>query len=226
LLIENTVEEGVALSELNRFSEKLSVPAAVTSEAASICRRALEEGLARGKPLAQIAASSLYAACREKEVPMTLDDVVAASGVGKIAVARWYRLLVLALDLKIPIADPTECLARVASRAKVDPKVEADALEILSRAEKAGITAGLCPTGLAASALYLASLLDGHWLTQGGAAEAAGVREATVRKQSKRLRKVVDVRPGRTTRKKRLSWSELEASWLSRVEVHARPLAG
>ena len=76
--------------------------------------------------------------------------------------------------------------------------MEADALEILSKAAKAGITAGLCPTGLAASALYLASLLDGRWLTQGGAAEAAGVREATVRRQSKRLRKIVEVPVGRT----------------------------
>jgi transcription initiation factor TFIIB len=225
LLIENTVEEGAALSELNRFSEKLSVPDDVTAEAAGICRRALERGLARGRPLAQFAASSLYAACREKAVPITLADVAAASGVGKIAVARWYRLLVAELDLKIPVGDPAECLARVASRAKVDPKVEADALEILSRAEKAGITAGLCPTGLAASALYLASLLDGQWLTQGGAAEAAGVREATVRKQSKRLRKVVEVRPGRTLRKQRPRWSELEASRSKGAEMTVRSLA-
>ncbi len=135
--------------------------------------------------------------------------MAAASGVGRKAVARWYRLLVMALDLKIPVGDPAECLARVASRAKVDPKVEADALEILSRAEKAGITAGLYPTGLAASALYLASLLDGHWLTQSGAAEAAGVREATVRKQSKRLRKIVEVQPGKNT--------DEEETWLVRV---------
>jgi transcription initiation factor TFIIB len=183
--------------------------------------KGLERGLTRGKPLAQIAASSLYAACREKEVPMTLDNLAAASGVGRKAVARWYRLLVTELDLKMPIADPAECLARVASRAKVDPKVEADALEILSKAVKAGITAGVYPQGLAASAIYLASLLDGQWLTQSAAAEAAGVREATVRKQSKRLRKIVEVQLGRTTRKKRLSWSELEASRLSRVEVPA-----
>ena len=218
---ENKVEEGVALGELKKFSEKLSVPGVVTAEAASICMKGLERGLTRGKPLAQIAASSLYAACREKEVPMTLDNLAAASGVGRKAVARWYRLLVTELDLKMPIADPAECLARVASRAKVDPKVEADALEILSKAVKAGITAGVYPQGLAASAIYLASLLDGQWLTQSAAAEAAGVREATVRKQSKRLRKIVEVQLGRTTRKKRLSWSELEASRLSRVEVPA-----
>jgi transcription initiation factor TFIIB len=198
-----------ALLGVNALSEKLSIPGSVAAEAASICRRALEEGLARGRPLAQIAASSLYAACREMNIPTTLDDVAAASGVGRKAVARWYRLLVITLDLKIPVGDPAECLAKVASRAKADPKVEADALEIISRAEKTGITDGLHPTGLAASALYLASMLNGQWLTQSSAAEAAGVREATVRKECKRLRKVVEVRLGRTTRKKRISLSEL-----------------
>jgi transcription initiation factor TFIIB len=123
----------------------------VTTEAANICRRALERGLAKGKPLTQIAASSLYAACREKTIPTTLDDVASASGAGRRAVARSYRFLVAELDLKVPVADPAECLAKVASRARVSPKVEADAREILSKAERAGITDGLCPQGLAAS---------------------------------------------------------------------------
>jgi transcription initiation factor TFIIB len=164
-------------------------------------------------------------ACREKEFSTTLDGIARVSGLKRSQIAKSYRSLVTELDLKIPIADPAECLARVASRARVSPKVEADAREILSRAEKAGITASLCPTGLAASALYLASLLNGHWLTQSAAAEAAGVREATVRKQSKRLRKTVEVRLGRTTRKKRLSWSELEASRSTDAEVPVRSLA-
>jgi transcription initiation factor TFIIB len=209
------------LGELDSLSQRLSVPDSVKAEAASICRRAQEKGRARWRPLAQIAASSLYAACREKEVPTTLDDVAAASGVNKKEIASCYRLLVNELDLKIPVGDPAECLARVASRLKADAKVEADAQEILSRAEKAGITAGLYPTGLAASALYLASLLDGRWLTQSGAAEAAGVREATVRKQSRRLRKIVEVKLGRTPAKRRPSWCELEESRSSRVEVPA-----
>jgi transcription initiation factor TFIIB len=215
----NRREEGIALGELRQFSERLSVPDSVTDEAARICSMGLERGLVKRRSLAQITASSLYAACREKEVPMTLDDVATASGVGKIVVARCYRSLVLALDLKIPIADSAECLASVASRAKVDPKVEADAREMLVRAEKAEITAGVCPSALAASALYLASLLNGEWMTQSGAAEAAGVTESTVRKQSKRLRKVVEVQSGRSQPKRRFRWSELETGRSIPVEV-------
>ena len=222
----NRVEAaGVARRELREASERLLLPHNVTGEATCIYTRSLKAGLAKGRPLIQIAASSLYAACREKNIPTTLDDVASASGVRRKAVARWYRFLVAELDLKIPVADPAECLAKVASRARVSPKVEADAREILSRAEKAGITAGVTLAGLAASALYLASLLDGQPLTQSSAAEAGGVREATVRHQYKRLKKIVAVQPGRSPRKRRPNWSELEPSRSSRTEVPARSLA-
>jgi transcription initiation factor TFIIB len=163
----------------------------VTDEAACICTRGLERGLSKHRPINQITASSLYAACREKEVPVTIADVAAASGIDRDEIARCYRLLVNELDLKMPIADPAEYVGRVASNAGADEKVKADALEILSKAAKAGITGGVYPPGLAASALYMASILEGQKLTEKGAAEAAGVAESTVRKENKRLRKVL-----------------------------------
>jgi transcription initiation factor TFIIB len=181
------------LSELNALSEKLSVPDAVKDEAARICVKGLERGLTKGRSLARITASSLYAACREREVPTTLDDIAAVSGVRRDDIAKCYRLLVRELDMKIPVADPSEYVARVASRAKVNAEVQARALEILSRAERAGITGGRDPLGLAASALYIASALEGQKLTQQSAADAAGVQEATIRKENKRLRTVLGV---------------------------------
>jgi transcription initiation factor TFIIB len=184
-------EARIALGELEEFSERLSVPPEVKCEAVRICQKGLERSRLRRRSPALISASSLYAACRAREVSATLDDVASASGVSRIDLARCYRLLVTELDLRIPVADPAECLARVASRAKVSSRVEADALEILSEAGKAGVTAGLYPTGLAASALYVASILDGERISQSRAAEAAGVRDATVRKQYKRIRSVL-----------------------------------
>ncbi len=194
-------------------------------EATRVCMMGLDRGLEKGRSFAQITASSLYAACREKGVPTTLDDVAAVSGVRRDDIAKCYRLLVNELDLKVPVADPAEYLARVASRAKVSPKVEACAIEILSRAEKAGIAAGKDPLGLAASAIYLASLLEGQNMTQARAAEAAGVTEVTVRNQCKSIRKVLEVQPGRTPRKRRPSWSELEASRSTGAEVPVGSLA-
>ncbi len=136
-------------------------------------------------------ASSLYAACREKEVLTTLDDVAAASGVRRDEVARCYRLLVTELDMQIPVLHPAEYVARLASKANIDAWVQARALEILSKAERKGITAGKDPIGLAASALYLAATLEGQKLSQRSAAQAAGVAEATVRNEYRCLRAVL-----------------------------------
>jgi transcription initiation factor TFIIB len=184
-------ESGVALGELSRFSVKLSVPDAVTDEAARICTRSLERGLSRGRLIHEITASSLYAACREKEVPVSPDDVAAASGVNRDDIARCYRLIVRELNLKMPIADPAEYLSSVAYRANVSINVETKALEILSKARESGVTAGAYPSGLAASALYLASMPEGERLTEKAAAEAAGVAESTVRNEIRRLRKAL-----------------------------------
>ena len=197
----------------------------MTDEAAFVFMRVLERGLEKGRSFAQITASSLYAACREKEVPRTLDDVAAASGVCRDEIAKCYRLLVNEFDLKIPVADPSEYLARVASRLNVGENVEANALEMLSKAQKAGIAAGKDPIGLAASAVYMASLLDGLNMTQARAAEAAGVTEVTVRNQSKCLRKVLRVQPGRTPRRRRPSWHEPEANRPTVAEVPVRTIA-
>jgi transcription initiation factor TFIIB len=216
---------GIALGELKQFSEKLSVPDAVKDEAVRICKKGLERGLEKGRSFAQIEASSLYTACREKEVPRTLDDVAAASGVRRDEIAKCYRLLVNEFDLKIPVADPAEYLARVASRLKVSPQAEAGAVEMLSRAQKAGISAGKDPIGLAASAVYLASLLDGLNMTQARAAEAAGVTEVTVRNQSKRLRKVLGVQLSRPPRNNSLRQSGLETGRPTGAEVPVRTLA-
>jgi transcription initiation factor TFIIB len=187
----NRSEAGITLGELEQFSEKLSVPDAVTDEAAFICMRGLERDLEKGRSFAQITASSLYAACRERGVPRTLDDVAAASGVRRDDIARCYRLLVKELEMEIPVVDPAEYMQKVASKANMDPEVQARALEMLSRVEKVGGTAGMDPIGLAASALYLAAAVEGQKLTQVGAAAAAGVTEVTIRNQLKRLRAVL-----------------------------------
>lgn len=69
------------LGELDRLSKKLAVPEYVADEAARICERDLERGLATGRPLTHAVAASLYAACREKGFPTTLVHVARASGV-------------------------------------------------------------------------------------------------------------------------------------------------
>ncbi len=187
--LPGVADSGETIKDLLEFSEALSVPGYVADEAARICIGGMEKGLAKGKTAARVAAASLYAACREKDFPAALVDIAAASRVDKKRIASSYRLLVRRLGVEVPVPDPIEYIPRVACRINANEVVQAGAVRLLLRAERAGIVVGTNPACVAASALYVASAEEGERLTQKGAAAAAGVGLATMQKTYTRLRK-------------------------------------
>ncbi|MGP8124809.1 MAG: transcription initiation factor IIB [Nitrososphaerales archaeon] len=182
-----------AFSELRRFADKLTVSEAVTEKAAYFYRKALERNLVRGRSITAIIAASLYAACRDGQIPRTLKDVAAVSNVKKKDLARSYRLLHREMDFRMPVADAGRCVSMIASRAKMSESTQRRAREILLRARQTGISAGKDPMGLAASALYVACTLEGDEKTQKDVAEAAGVTEVTIRNRYKGLREALGI---------------------------------
>ncbi len=182
-----------AFSELERLSDRLSVSEAVTEKAAYTYRKALECGLVRGRSISAIMAASLYAACRDREVPRTLKDMAEVSDISRTEIARSYRLLLREMDIKVPVANPLKCVTKIGSRARMGEKTQRKALEILVRAEMMMVTAGKDPMGLAASALYVASMLEGGVKTQRDIADAARVTEVTLRNRYKGLREALEI---------------------------------
>ena len=103
-------------------------------------------------------------------------------------VARSYRLLIREMNLKMPVVDPTKCVSKIASKVGVMEKTKRRALDILKRAQETRVSAGKDPMGLAASALYVACVLEGENKTQKDVAEAASVTEVTIRNRYKGLK--------------------------------------
>jgi len=162
---KNSVDRNLqqALNQLLKMKEKLSLSNSVGEKAAYIYRKALEKGLIRGRSIPALIAASLYAACRESE-----------------------------LDLKMPVIDPVSCIAKIASNTKLSEKTKRYAVKILRKAESEQMMAGKDPMGMAASALYLASLETGNNITQRSIAEASGVTEVTIRNRCKNLKTIMD----------------------------------
>ena len=177
-----------AFSELHRYADKLTVNEAVVEKAAYIYRKAFERGLVRGRSITAITVASLYAACRDMEIPRTLKDMAAVSNIKKKDIARSYRLLFRELDMHMPVVDPARCISKIASRAGMKEKTQRRALEILTMAGPMRVSAGKDPMGFAASALYVACTLENDGKTQRDIAEAAGVTEVTIRNRYKGLR--------------------------------------
>lgn len=178
----------VAMSELEKMGDKLGVSQAVKERAAYIYRKALERGLLRGRSIIGIAAASLYAAFRDTGTPRTLKDIAAVNNLNKKAVARDYRILLREMDLSMPVADAAKNVSRIASNVGLSERVVRKAVDIVRMTEEREISAGKAPMGLAASALYLAGVIEGETKTQKEIAEAAGVTEVTVRNRYKGLR--------------------------------------
>jgi transcription initiation factor TFIIB len=89
----------------------------------------------------------------------------------------------------MPVADPLTYVSKVAEATGISGKTQGHAIEILREAKRKRATAGKDPMGLAAAALYIASLQDDEKKTQKDIAEAAGVTEVTVRNRYKTLKR-------------------------------------
>ncbi len=177
-----------AFSELDRLKDKLAVGDSVIEKAAYIYRKALEKGLVRGRSISALIASALYAACRDTETPRTLKDVSDAGNIKKKDIARCYRLLHRELELKMPVVDPIQCVARIASKLGITEKTKRYAVKVLKVAQEHEESAGKDPMGLAAAALYLSCVKNCENMTQRDIAEAASVTEVTIRNRYKGLR--------------------------------------
>lgn len=182
-----------ALSELDRISSKLGLPRNVRENAAVLYRGAVEKGLIRGRSIEGVAAAALYAACRRCKVPRTLDEIAEISRVDRKEIGRTYRFISRELNIRLAPTSPIDYVPRFASELKLPGEVESKAISILQKAGEKGLTSGRGPTGVAAAAIYIASVLHGARRTQREVADVAGVTEVTIRNRYKELTEHLDI---------------------------------
>ena len=184
----------LALAELKRVSSFLKLPKSVEEESARIYTMAVQRGLVRGRSMESVVAGALYAACRRHEVPRTLDELSEASGIDKKEIGRTYRFITRELGIRILPSNPVDYIARFASALKLNPETQSKAVQILEKAQRAELTSGRGPTGIAAASLYVAALMNNEKRTQREVADVAGVTEVTIRNRYKELIKELDLK--------------------------------
>ena len=157
--IKNTIERNLAtaLSVLDRMASGMGLPRTVRETAAMIYRKATLKNLVRGRTIEGVAATALYAACRQCNVPRSLDEIVPYSKISRKEIGRNYRIISRELKLKLLPTSPDDYVSRFCSELKFSGNVRAKTDEILKEAEYRELTIGRGPTGLAAASLYIAS---------------------------------------------------------------------
>lgn len=187
LRISRTGERNLAraLTELERKSSILGIPRTIREEASFIYRKAARKNIVRGRSIEGMVAASIYAACRIQNVPRTLDEIAEASKITKKKIGRYYRFLARELNIKLRPTSPSDYIPRFASKLGLSCEVEAKAIEIVQESREKELIIGREPTGIAATALYIASILFGEKRTQKNVAEISGVTEVTIRNRYK-----------------------------------------
>ncbi|MBE0512319.1 transcription initiation factor IIB [Candidatus Bathyarchaeota archaeon] len=176
-----------ALSEISKIANSLSLPKNILETASVIYRKAVKERLIRGRSIQGVTAAAIYVACRQCGLARTLDEIAQASNINKKEVGRSYRFLVKELDYFIPPLKPSQYVTKFSNQLTMQGKVEEIAHKILAAAKELKLTSGRGPTGIAAAASYIASVLTGERKTQREIAEIAQVTEVTIRNRYKEL---------------------------------------
>jgi len=183
----------IALGALDRMSSSLGLPRNVRETAAMIYRKAVRRKFIRGRSIEGVSAAVLYAACRQCNVPRTLNEISRVADMPKKEIGRNYRNISRKLQLKLLPTTPKDYISRFSSKLNVSSDVQAKTIEILDKAADKELTSGRGPTGLAAASLYIASVLCGERRTQREVAETAGVTEVTIRNRYKEIIKKLDI---------------------------------
>ncbi|MBX0324651.1 transcription initiation factor IIB [Halomicroarcula sp. F13] len=181
-----------ALGEIDRMASALGLPENVRETASVIYRRALDEDLLPGRSIEGVSTASLYAAARQAGTPRSLDEIANVSRVDKDEIARTYRYVVRELSLEIQPADPESYVPRFASDLDLSEEVERRARQLLKNAKEEGVHSGKSPVGLAAAAVYAASLLTNEKVTQSEVSEVANISEVTIRNRYHELLEAED----------------------------------
>jgi len=193
--INDSTERNIALalSGVDRLSSTLGLPRTVRETAAMTYRKAAMKKLVRGRSIDGVVAASLYAACRQCNVPRTLEEISMVANLPKKEIGRNYRYISRELALKLLPTTPRDYISRFCSELKLSNDVQTKTLEILGNAANKELTSGRGPTGLAAASLYIASVLCGERRTQREVSQIAGVTEVTIRNRYKELAKKLDI---------------------------------
>lgn len=147
--------------------------------------------MTKGRSIRCLSTASIYCACRKLGQPITLEQLVASSGIGRKEIGRCYRIIIRELGLSIPRATLRPCLAHLLNEIDAEAEVANIANRLLETVEECGIATGREPSGICSAVVYMASKLIGNVKTQRRISDAAGVTETTIRKRCREIERHV-----------------------------------
>lgn len=180
-----------AIQHINRISSIMNLPRSVRENAVAIYRKAAKSNLIRGRSIETVAVTSIYAGCRQCNLPRTLDEVSNASNISKKEIGRNYRFLAKELPLKLLPTQPHDYLNRFINKLDLSGETNQKARELIDEFLEDKKISGCSPSSVAAAAIYVASIMCGEKRTQEQISGIANVTEVTIRNLYKKILKQI-----------------------------------
>ncbi len=149
---------------------------------------AFKKKLLRGRSINAMVAACLYLACRRKQIPRTLQEILNEASVKAKDVRRSYTTLIREMNLNPPSTDPISLIPKYMTDLGLDSEVEQLTTKILNAYRAKFSISGKDPKGLCAGAIYLACKLRNKEVTQQQIVQVIGVTEVTLRSRYKELK--------------------------------------
>ena len=180
-----------AFAVMATTKDKLTLTDPVIERAAYYYRKTLNSRLIKGRSIKEMVVASVYAACKEMDIPRRLDEISEAANADKIFAGRCFRIMTRELSINSPSVDAARYMSKVAENAGVSQKTYRTALDMLDVVKKNPISYGKDPKALATAALYGACLVGGEDnVSQAKLAKAGGISVVTLRKRVLDISKV------------------------------------
>lgn len=179
----NSIEQNlkIALNDVKKVINALHLPNYIEEETARIYTLALRKNLVNGRSIEKLIAGAVLIACKQNELPTTMDEVAEAAEMTVKEVGRNYRFLVKNLEISIKPLDPNSFLDKIAGKLGLSAKTHTKAAKYVKKVQDKGLTSGKSPNAIAAACLYIASLMNKEKVTQLETANAARITEVTLR---------------------------------------------
>ena len=188
-----TVNLSKAFTLLHAMKTKLAIPDNVVETAAYIYRKAVQVKLTRGRTMKSLISASLYAACRENNIPRTIDEIAQVGNVERKIISRDLRTLIQKLDLNLNQYNIAAFITKLSNNLNLKETTKRNAFDILSQCEKKQITAGKHPVAQAAASLYISCIINGEKISQKKFSVEAGISDVTIRNRVFLIRKTLEL---------------------------------
>ncbi|MFX0080631.1 MAG: transcription initiation factor IIB family protein [Candidatus Hodarchaeota archaeon] len=184
----------IASTELKRISSNINLPNHVREEAMRLYIEAFKRKLLRGRSINAMVAACLYLACRKKDIPRTLQEILKEASVTAKDVRRCISVLTRELNFKTQSTDPIALVPRYISDLELDSEIEVLTKKILKTYISNFSISGKDPKGLCAGAIYLACRIKDLEITQQQIVSSIGVTEVTLRSRYKELKNKLNIK--------------------------------